>query len=131
MSYFVECQNIGGFKFLTKCRHHYIIVDQPVEKGGDDSGPKPPELFIASLASCIGQVIVIFCQRHQISTQGMTLKVTWNKEPAPGKIKIELIIPTEITEESRKAIIRLSKQCAIHKLLHNPPIVEFCLKKEK
>ncbi len=41
-----------GFRVYVNIRSHRIVVDQPQEMGGEDSGPNPTELLAAALASC-------------------------------------------------------------------------------
>jgi len=119
--YSVTCENFGGFKFLAKSRHHKVIFDQPVEKDGEDTGMKPPELFIASLGACMGQVIAKFCKQNNITTKGMLLTVTWKKEHNSGEINIKLSMPKAISEKYEKALIRVANECPLHKALHSPP----------
>jgi uncharacterized OsmC-like protein len=40
-------------RFDIPIRDHVVTVDQPVEVGGEDNGPSPTELLVASLASCV------------------------------------------------------------------------------
>ncbi len=42
-----------GDRFDINVRGHVIRNDQPVGDGGENTGPTPTELFIASLASCV------------------------------------------------------------------------------
>ena len=35
-----------------QARDYVIVVDEPVSAGGDDTGPQPTEVFLASVASC-------------------------------------------------------------------------------
>jgi putative redox protein len=43
-----------GDRFTISVRGHDITIDQPLGDGGDDEGPTPSELFVASLAGCVG-----------------------------------------------------------------------------
>ena len=44
----------GGMRFDIASSGHRIVTDQPVEDGGTDAGMSPVELFVGSLASCVG-----------------------------------------------------------------------------
>jgi uncharacterized OsmC-like protein len=46
--------HLDGDRFAISIRDHMITVDQPVADGGQDTAPTPTELFVASLASCVG-----------------------------------------------------------------------------
>lgn len=50
----LTAEYLGGSKFAAEARGHRIICDQPVENGGADAGMTPPELLLASLATCAG-----------------------------------------------------------------------------
>jgi uncharacterized OsmC-like protein len=49
-----EARYLGGDRFVLEVRGHQLYVDQPREAGGSDAGPTPTELFVASLAGCVG-----------------------------------------------------------------------------
>jgi putative redox protein len=44
----------GGDRFELGMRGHRLTCDQPLADGGDDQGPTPTELFVGSLAACVG-----------------------------------------------------------------------------
>ena len=50
----VTVEHLGAVQFEIKARQHTIACDQPPENGGFDEGMTPPELLLASLASCAG-----------------------------------------------------------------------------
>jgi DNA-binding FrmR family transcriptional regulator len=43
-----------GDQFQLQVRGHRLLCDQPLADGGTDQGPTPTELFVASLAACVG-----------------------------------------------------------------------------
>jgi uncharacterized OsmC-like protein len=48
-------------------RQHRIVADLPPDKGGNDSGPTPPEILLASLAACAAIFAKMFAQRESLS----------------------------------------------------------------
>jgi len=65
--------------------HHHLIMDAKAEVGGQDSGPRPKELMLASLAGCTGMDVISILKKMRIV-------------PATFNIKIE----AEMTEEHPK-----------------------------
>lgn len=65
----------GGTRFDIVGQRHAVVTDQPTEDGGRDAGMSPVELFIGSLASCVGYFVGRYCARHQIPTEGFTIDV--------------------------------------------------------
>jgi uncharacterized OsmC-like protein len=47
----VEVTWIGGLKAEVKIGRHRLVADEPVDKGGDDSGPTPVDLLLAALGT--------------------------------------------------------------------------------
>ncbi len=41
-------------RFAAESGKHSLVIDLPEASGGTDAGFSPPQLFIASLGSCIG-----------------------------------------------------------------------------
>ena len=48
----VTAEYLNDARFEVAARGHRVISDQPPENGGQDSGMSPPELLLASLATC-------------------------------------------------------------------------------
>lgn len=55
-----------GFQVELGIRGHRLIADLPPDKGGQDAGPTPPELLLASLAACSAIFAQMFAQREGI-----------------------------------------------------------------
>ena len=70
----------GGMRHDIVSGKHRIITDQPVEDGGQDAGMSPVELFVGSVASCVGYFVGQFCARHDISREGLAVDVEWEME---------------------------------------------------
>ena len=42
---------------------HTLVVDEPADRGGTDTGPRPTRLLAASLAGCIAITIEMYAER--------------------------------------------------------------------
>jgi len=47
----------GGTRYDITSGRHRVVTDQPVEDGGQDAGMSPVELFVGSLAGCVGYFV--------------------------------------------------------------------------
>jgi putative redox protein len=47
----------GGTRYDIVSGTHRIVTDQPVADGGQDAGLSPVELFVGSIASCVGYFV--------------------------------------------------------------------------
>ena len=59
-----------GFSTKINCSHPFII-DQPKAGGGDDEGPNPLEVFLATLPACICAIGRIIANQKRINLRGI------------------------------------------------------------
>ena len=115
-----------GLRFSALARGHEVISDQPSGKGGTDQGMTPPELLMASLGACIGVYVVEFAERHHLPHQGLTVDLDWERAEDPtriARVKVQVRLPGEVSEDFRKALHRVAEQCLIHNTLRSGPEV--------
>jgi putative redox protein len=110
----------GDMLFESKLGNHSILIDVPAGMGGSDRGPTPPELFIASLGSCVGAFVVNYCGKSGVDTKDMTVDVTFDKVEDPTRLvnlKIEVNLSNGDCEKREKAILRVAEHCPVHETI--------------
>ncbi|TAK09258.1 MAG: OsmC family peroxiredoxin [Candidatus Manganitrophaceae bacterium] len=116
----------AGVQMAVEVRGHRLIVDQPKEDGGDDQGITPVEMFVASLGACIGYFAVRFCQRRNLPTAGLAVKVAWDYAEQPhrvGSLTVQVSLPPGFPAEMQERLQKVVEGCTIHQsLTHSPPI---------
>jgi len=120
----VTAQHLGAVQFEIKARQHAIACDQPAENGGYDEGMTPPELLLASLASCAGFYAAQYLRKYKLATEGTRVRVTADKVKDPARIenfRIEIDCPIELSEQHRAGVERSVHHCLIHNTLLHPP----------
>ena len=121
----------GGFEFTASSRGHSVTIDLPPAMKGEDKGMTPPELFVASLASCVGMYVLFYCNGQNLPTEGM--KIIANYEDSPekpariGKITLEICIPAGVPEEHRGPLMQMAHQCKVHNSICTAPEIEMAL----
>ncbi len=123
----VTVNHLGDVQFEIKARKHTIVCDQPVENGGFDEGMTPPELMLASLASCAGFYAAQYLRKFKLATEGTKVRVTAEKLKEPprlGVFTIEVDSPVELPDEHRAGVERSVHHCLIHNTLLHPPKIE-------
>lgn len=58
----------GGYHVRIPVRGFELSIDEPPEYGGEDRGPMPTEMFLASLAGCFAAAVY-----HAARKRGVTL----------------------------------------------------------
>jgi uncharacterized OsmC-like protein len=121
-----------GDRFTISVRGHHITIDQPAEDGGGDMGPTPSELFVASLAGCVGFFAERFLVRHDIPTEGLGVHATYTyAKDAPSRvasIDVQLAIPDGFPESKIPTLMRVVDRCTVHNSLRQAPQVRISTK---
>lgn len=74
-----EIRHDGKFTFTSTIRDHKFQMDTQVAAGGDNKGPSPKEMLIASVIGCTGMDIVSLLKKHKMTTD--SLVITGDAEP--------------------------------------------------
>ena len=117
---------LGGDRFEIGMRQHRVRVDQPVSDGGDDTGPTPTELFVASLAGCVAFYTRRYLARHDLPTEGLVVEATYAMASRPARvaeIEVRLELPPAVPEANRAALLAVASHCTVHNTLRDPPAV--------
>lgn len=120
----------GGTRCDITNGKHRIITDQPVEDGGQDAGMSPVELFVGSLAGCVGYFVGRFCGRHGIPQEGLSVEAEWTMAEGPhriGRIDIGIHFSHRITTEQKERLLKVAHGCTVHQSIAVPPNIDIKL----
>lgn len=114
----------GGKIVTALLNGHRIKTDQPVDNGGSDSAPAPFDLYMASVGTCAGIYVKSFCDRRNISTEGIRIfqNIEYSKEThLPVNVVIDINLPPDFPQKYRDAVVGAAELCAVKKSIANPP----------
>jgi putative redox protein len=123
----VSVEHIRGDRFLIRVRDHDLVVDQPLNIGGDDLGPTPTELFVASLAACVAFYAGRFLRRHGLPTEGLGVETDFAMSVEGHSrvvwVDLQLELPAGFPESRREALLRVVDHCTVHNSIREAPEV--------
>jgi uncharacterized OsmC-like protein len=128
----ITVKHRGDMEFETQIGTHKLTIDIPPENNGKDRGPTPPQLFIASLASCIAVFVATYCNNAGINAEGLSVTLSYDKLTKPsclGNLKAVIRIPKGDAGKKEKAVIRAAELCLIQETIRLSPEVELILEK--
>jgi putative redox protein len=117
----------GGYKVTAAIGPHEIPVDLPSDEGGEDTGPTPSDLFLASLATCSAIYFRELCRARNIPTEGMAFRSTAHydeKEKRYTRIVSDLTLPPGFPEKYRPVVLRMIDSCFVKNQIDHPPELE-------
>lgn len=120
----------GGTRFDIVSGKHRIVTDQPEGDGGQDAGMSPVELFVGSIASCVGYFVGRFCARHEIPREGLTVEAEWTMAEGPhriGAVSIAIRLPHRLTQEQKERLLKVAHGCTVHQSIAVPATVDIRL----
>ncbi len=129
----VEARHIEHFRFEMITDNQKFLSDQTPEYGGEGTGPMPSELFLCSLASCLGQSIAHIAEKKRMKLDSLSLEVEGTKDKEGFQYKeIKVNIKSNNEKEDMQKLLKLArKYCFVSNTLKNGVDVEYCLENKK
>lgn len=123
----IKIKYLAEQKFLAESRNHKIIIDQPKDKGGEDAGMNPLEIFLTSLGSCAGFYVKMYCQNAGVDTQnleiGVSASLTADKPFRFQDIKVKIFLDS--VGKRKQALLNFINNCPVNNTLKANPGVKF------
>jgi putative redox protein len=97
---------------------HTIVVDEPPDSGGTDTGPSPGRLLAASLASCTAVTIEMYAERKEweIGAIEVDVDATYDGH-VPTAFDVTVKLPAGLDEERRRRLLAIASKCPVHRAL--------------
>lgn len=110
----------GQKAFTASINGHEIRMDTTADDGGEDSGPSPKRLMLASLAGCTGMDIVPMLNKMKVTFSNFSIQINADvREEYPkiyNRVKIIYKIKMPVTDKPKleKAIaLSQEKYCSV------------------
>jgi putative redox protein len=123
----INVEYLGNAQFEAETRGHKLICDQPLANHGDDEGMTPPELLLASVATCAGYYAVEYLKARHLSTDGVRVRVTAEKALQPARMdrfKVRVDAPSATDPQHAEGVRRSAEKCLVKNTLMHPPSIE-------
>ncbi len=122
---------LAGKNYTTEIKtpHHHLLADEPIDVGGQNLGPNPYDLLMASLGSCTAMTLKMYAQRKDWDLQEVTVFLNHKKvhlddsknaeEPGAKVSQFTRIICIEgdLDHEQRNRLLEISNRCPVHRTL--------------
>ncbi len=121
----------GRFAQLVRAGRHRLRADEPTALGGDDSGPGPYDLLLASLGACTAMTVRMYAEQKKWPLARISVDLKHDKvhaadcadcETRDGRIdKIErvLTLEGELDDAQRQRLLEIANKCPVHRTLHS------------
>jgi putative redox protein len=115
-----------------------VLADEPATAGGDDLGPSPYELLLASLGACTAMTVRLYADRKGWPLQGVRMRLGHERVyradcegcAGNGQVnsslrieritrEIELLSPLDAAQRAR--LMEIAAKCPVHRTLQAAP----------
>ncbi|MDD4100008.1 MAG: OsmC family protein [Candidatus Cloacimonetes bacterium] len=104
---------------------HHIIMDTAKDSGGDDAGPRPKAMLLASLMGCSGMDIVSILKKMKVENYSFEMKADGDTADDHPKVYTRIDLEFRFTGESlpadkiQKAVnLSTQKYCGVNAMLN-------------
>ena len=114
---------------ITNGRHTWR-ADEPIEVGGDDTGPNPYDLLLGSLAACTTITLALYAKRKDIDLRSVSVEYGHDRVHADDceqcdethqglvdRVTSRIFIDGAFDDATRKRLQEVAVRCPVHKTL--------------
>lgn len=125
-----------GMQVEASARNHSIIIDEPKNAGGTDTGMTPVELLLSSLGACKCIVARAYAPFHKIDLQDFRVELEGDFDPDGymgknpdakigfSEIRSKIYIKSDSSKEDiEKFIAFIDRTCPVADTLKNPAVL--------
>lgn len=105
----------------AKMRNHFAVLDEPVDRGGDNNGPTPVEYLLTAIGGCVSMTLRMYAERKKWDVGEISVNVTQKEELTSDGIKKslteEISFEKEITEVQKTKLLEIAGKCPVAKMV--------------
>jgi putative redox protein len=109
----------GSLRQAIRIRDHQLTIDEPIDKGGEDSGPSPQEMLAASLAACTAITMEMYAKRKgwDVGDVEVACDYTPAERGCPTRFNLVMRFPDAMSDEQVERLRVIAAKCPVHRTL--------------
>jgi putative redox protein len=115
----VEVVQVGTSTSQASARSHTLLVDRPVEKGGDDRGPLGGELLLVSLGGCFVSTLLAAVRTREADVSDVRVSVTGRIGGVPERVSAKY----SDRDLMRKLVTMAERGCLVTNTLKDAVVI--------
>jgi putative redox protein len=110
---------IGNLNYQVSIQagKHLLKGDEPVEKGGGDTGASPFQFLLSSLGACTITTLRMYAQKKQWNVGEINVELVMNTDKGETFIRRQISYSEKLSEEQHARMIQIANLCPVHKIL--------------
>ena len=138
----VRVESLAGQLYAMKASNerHELLSDEPQTDGGNDAGPSPYELLLASVGACMAITLRMYANHKQWPLESISIELSHDKVLATdceactaderaalgpaGRVDVirtNIQLTGSLDEEQVQRLHEIANRCPVHRTLEKPP----------
>jgi putative redox protein len=125
----VTVRSVRGYQHEIIAGDHVIFADEPIDVGGDDTGPNPYELLLGALGACTAITISMYADRKGWKLEQVEITLTHRRDYArdcaacaDAEVKLDRItrritVHGDLDDTQRARLMDIARRCPVHRTL--------------
>ena len=107
-----------GYAQRISAAGHELAADEPVKRGGTDTGPSPFELMLSSLGACTAITLRMYAERKQwdLGTIAVSLRLLKNGEE-PMRIERKISVSQQVGSAQAAKLLEIADKTPVTRAL--------------
>ncbi|MBV6702653.1 OsmC family protein [Kitasatospora aureofaciens] len=97
----------------VKAGTHPLTADEPVRRGGSDSGPEPFALLLASLGSCTAITLRMYAERKEWPLEAVRVRLGYETNGVGGRISRRVALTGALDDAQRARLLDISERTPV------------------
>ncbi len=126
----------SGLSQQIEAGAHPLLADEPMQLGGEDTGPTPYDLLLASLGACTNMTLRLYADRKGWPLKEITVRLRHDKihaqdckecETKEGfldRIEREITLGGDLNEIQRQRLLEIADRCPVSRTLQSEIRIE-------
>lgn len=122
----VTVRSGAGYQQELIAGDHVVFIDEPIDVGGDDTGPNPYELLLGALGACTSITLKMYARRKGWNLEHVQVDLSHAKEHAEDcadcpekdskidRVRVKLTLRGDLTDEQKQRLYEIAKRCPVY-----------------
>jgi putative redox protein len=108
---------------------HVLFADEPLDVGGDDTGPNPYELLLGALGACTSITLQMYAKRKRWPLEAVEVELTHRRDHAKDcdecaeqetrldVVEVKIGLKGDLDAEQRRRLHEIAQRCPVNQTL--------------
>ena len=108
---------------------HFIFADEPLDVGGDDTGPNPYALLLGALGACTSITLQMYARRKGWPLDSVEIELTHRKDHAKDcevcekqdaridVVEVKIAVQGDLDDQQRARLHEIAQRCPVNQTL--------------